>query len=80
MGSNEYFNKKVRVYVGVDVSKAMLDVYCPAKRTVTKVENSDDGIKILCSQYVKRKSRIVFVMEATGGYVRLRLTTQPRNQ
>lgn len=72
--------RKDSVYVGVDVSKAMLDVYCPAKRVVTKVANSNEGITSLCAQYLKRKSRVVFVMEATGGYESLLLRHLAINQ
>jgi transposase len=55
-----------KFFVGVDISKATLDVYCPESRTVVKLDNSEEGIDRLCSKYAKKKDRVVFVMEATG--------------
>jgi transposase len=54
--------------VGVDVSKAKLDVYRPDTNELIEIENSDDAIVNLCSQLEKIKRRVVVVMEGTGGY------------
>jgi transposase len=54
--------------VGVDVSKATLDVYRPDTKEVFKIENSDEAIALLCSQLEKKKRSVMVVMEGTGGY------------
>ena len=56
------------IFVGVDVSKATLDVYRPDTKELLKIENSEDAIKHLCSQLEKIKRRVLVVMEGTGGY------------
>jgi transposase len=50
------------------------------KRTVVKVENSEEGINQLCSCYVKKKDQVVFVMEATGGCESLLLKILGKSQ
>jgi transposase len=56
------------IFVGVDVSKATLDVYRPDTREFLKVENTDEAIIQLCSQLEKKKRQVLVVMEGTGGY------------
>jgi len=57
-----------KIFVGVDVSKATLDVYRPDTKEVFKIENSDEAIALFCSQLEKKKRSVMVVMEATGGY------------
>ena len=57
-----------KIFVGVDVSKATLDVYRPDTKEVFKIENSDEAIASLCSQLKKMKCKLMVVMEGTGGY------------
>ena len=56
------------IFVGVDVSKATLDVYRPDTKELLKIENTDEAIIQLCSQLEKKKRQIMVVMEGTGGY------------
>ena len=56
-----------KIFVGVDVSKATLDVYRPDTKEVFKIENSDEAIALLCSQLEKMKRKVMVVMEGTGG-------------
>ena len=60
--------KTAKIFVGVDVSKATLDVYQPDTKELMKIENSEDAIKSLCSQLEKKKRQVMVVMEGTGGY------------
>jgi transposase len=56
------------IFVGVDVSKATLDVYRPDTKEFLKIENTDEAISQLCSQLEKKKRQVMVVMEGTGGY------------
>ena len=60
--------KTAKIFVGVDVSKATLDVYRPDTKEFLKIENSDEAISVLCSQLEKKKRQVMVVMEGTGGY------------
>ena len=53
-------------YVGIDVSKANLDVYIHPQGQTTRVSNDKKGIKELLEFLPKTTSLIV--LEATGGY------------
>jgi len=57
-----------KIFVGVDVSKATLDVYRPDTKELLKIENSENAINQLCSQLEKKKRQVMVVMEGTGGY------------
>ena len=57
-----------KTFVGVDVSKATLDLYRPDTNELFKIENSDEAIGHLCSQLEKKKRQLMVVMEGTGGY------------
>ncbi|MDA1051032.1 MAG: IS110 family transposase [Planctomycetota bacterium] len=61
-------NTQDKIFVGVDVSKATLDVYRPDTKDVFQIENSDEAIAVLCSQLKKMNSQVMVVMEGTGGY------------
>ena len=60
-------------FVGVDVSKSSLDVYRPDTRAFSKFDNSTEGTEQFCKELKRCKSRIVVVMEATGGYEKMLL-------
>jgi transposase len=63
-----------KIFVGVDVSKSKLDVFRPDTNEVIQIDNSEIAIAELCSQLQKKKRKVMFVMEGTGGYERLLLT------
>lgn len=56
------------IFVGVDVSKATLDVYRSDTKEFLKIDNTDEAISLLCSQLEKKKRQVLVVMEGTGGY------------
>ena len=60
-------DKVQTIFVGVDVSKAKLDVYQPDTKEVVQIDNSEDAITDLCEQLQKKK-QVMVVMEGTGGY------------
>jgi transposase len=55
------------LYVGIDVSKAALDVAFGSDGDVVLVANDENGIGELAGQVVKAGPELV-VLEATGGY------------
>ncbi len=57
-------------FIGIDVSKAVLDVAAHASGTHLQVENSEQGFKQLCDELVGLAPELV-VMEASGGDERL---------
>jgi transposase len=56
-----------KVYIGVDVSKAMLDVYVLPARKYMQFENNPKGIQKLMDK-IKKFSNCLVVLESTGGY------------
>lgn len=56
-----------RIYVGVDVSKAHLDVARHDDEEVWRVSNDEEGIDELVSRLVELRPELV-VLEATGGF------------
>lgn len=56
------------LFVGVDVSKSQLDVFLPDSQTRLTIDNSTDAIVRELVKVLKHKSRVLVVMEATGGY------------
>jgi len=66
-------NSTDKIFVGVDVSKATLDVYRPDTQELLKIDNSHEAITALCSQLEKKKRKVMVVMEGTGGYETLLL-------
>jgi len=62
--------EKMSEFIGIDVSKATLDVLAHASGWRVRVENSEEGLKQLCEQLTGLAPELV-VMEATGGYERL---------
>lgn len=59
--------KANQLYVGIDVSKATLDVAFGSDGEVTQVGNDETGVKGLVSR-LQALSPSLVVMEATGGY------------
>mgnify|MGYP001798911461 CR=1 FL=1 len=59
--------KTAKIFVGVDVSQATLDVYRPDTEELLKIENSDEAINPFCSQLEKKK-RQVMVVTVAGTY------------
>jgi transposase len=60
----------VSIFVGVDVAKDSLEVYLPFSKKNQSIENSIESIDDLCLQ-LKKKRKLMVVMEATGGYEKL---------
>jgi len=57
------------VFVGIDVAKAHLDVWCTGDTAAKRWKNDDTGIKELVAVLQREAPKLV-VMEATGGYQR----------
>ncbi len=51
-----------KIFVGVDVSKATLDVYRPDTKEAFQIENSDEAIAVLCSQLEKKKRKVMVIV------------------
>lgn len=56
------------LFVGVDVSKAELEVYFADSKARLTIGNSEDAIVRELVKVLKRRKRVLVVMEATGGY------------
>jgi transposase len=56
------------LFVGVDVSKDILDVFRPDRNEIAKVENSEVAVAEFCRKLQTSKQHVIVVMEATGGY------------
>jgi transposase len=56
------------LFVGVDVSKAQLDVFFPDTQKRLTIDNSEDAIVSNLVKVLKSKKKALVVMEATGGY------------
>ncbi len=59
--------REQKVYVGLDVSKACLDIYIHPMGQTIKVNNDKTGIKELVKTLSKQSVELI-VLEATGGY------------
>lgn len=57
------------IYVGIDIAKAHVDVWCSGDSASKRWRNDDDGIAELVAELKVRAPALV-VMEATGGYQR----------
>lgn len=60
-------NESALLFVGIDVSKAHLDVAVHGESEVRRVANDESGIEALASELAQRKPSLV-VLEATGGF------------
>lgn len=65
-------------FVGVDVAKDTLEFYLPYTKQNVSVKNTVEGIDELILQ-LKKKRKLMVVMEATGGYEKL-LVNQEKNR
>jgi transposase len=59
-----------KIYIGVDVSKAVLDVFVLPTRKYMQFNNNETGIKKLLKK-IALFSNVLVVMESTGGYEQL---------
>lgn len=59
-----------KFYVGIDVSKALLDVAISNSNCLQQVSNNEDGFKKLLKILPPKKQTLI-VLEATGGYEKL---------
>jgi transposase len=66
MGVEDFMSE----FIGIDVSKATLDVAAHASGARLQAENSEQGLKRLSEQLLELVPELV-VMEASGGYERL---------
>lgn len=57
--------------IGVDVASGKLDIHDSSKGNHQQIDNSCQAIDRLVAKWVKRKTKILVVMEATGGYEQL---------
>jgi transposase len=62
-------SKTISLYVGVDVSKDFLDFDLPSNEAI-RIENAIEPIDTICA-LLKKKKKVMVVMEATGGYEHL---------
>lgn len=60
--------KSGKSFVGVDVSKFTLDLFCSDTGERFQLENSEAAIHEFCLTLKKKKRQVMVVMEATGGY------------
>src|SRR5215210_181082 len=59
--------KAAEIFVGIDVSKAWLDVAIHEHQEMLRVGNDEAGIRDLVKRLKKRKPRLI-VLEPTGGF------------
>lgn len=62
--------KKVEIFVGIDISKAWLDIAVHEQTEVFRVRNDDEGIASLVKRMKKLKANLI-VLEPTGGFEKL---------
>lgn len=70
--------KPVSIFVGVDVAKDTLEIYLPYSNQSLSIENAVEAINEFCLQ-IKKKRKLMVVMEATGGYERLLVNQLSKN-
>lgn len=57
-----------KIYIGIDVSKAKLDIKCDEKSPVFTIKNQTKDFKLLSKYFSPDKQKVLVVVEATGGY------------
>ena len=57
-----------KVYVGIDVSKAKLDIKYDESSSLLTIANQVDDFKKLNYYFPKDKRNVLVLLEATGGY------------
>jgi transposase len=55
------------IFVGVDVAKATLEVFCAELPLAPQVPNTPAGIRLLCQALRKHRAKVLVICEATGG-------------
>lgn len=65
--------KNETCFVGVDVSKAKLDVYRPDTKEFIQFDNTEEDIQKFSKSLKRKRQRTIVVMEATGGYEKMLL-------
>lgn len=69
MKSEKPVSERSAIYVGVDVAKGFLDFDLPSNEAA-HIENALEPIDAICAA-LKKKRKLIVVMEATGGYEHL---------
>jgi transposase len=65
-----------KIYIGIDVSKALLDIFNSNDSSYHQYDNSVAGVKKFISDFKKIKdSQLLITLEATGGYEKLAART-----
>ncbi len=59
------YGRASKLFVGVHVSKASLDVFRPDTNESFQIKNSDEAITVLCSQLEKKKRQLMLVIKST---------------
>jgi len=62
--------REEKIYVGIDVSKAYLDVYFYPTGKIFRISNDCTGLKKLISSLSTQPIKLI-VLEATGGYEKI---------
>ena len=63
-------HKAVEIFVGIDISKAWMDIAVHEQEETLRVSNDDPGIAKLV-QWLKEKQPTLIVLEPTGGFEKL---------
>lgn len=61
-------HSQTKVYIGIDVSKAKLDIKYDDNSPVISIENKKQAFKALNRYFSKDKQQTLVLLEATGGY------------
>jgi len=59
-----------KIYIGIDVSKATLDVATSDRKEIKSFSNDEKGINQVIN-YLKKEKPFLTVMESTGGLEKL---------
>jgi transposase len=59
--------KTPSIFVGIDVAKATLEVFCAELPLAPQVPNAPVGIRSLCQALRRHRAKVLVVCEATGG-------------
>ena len=57
-----------KIYIGIDVAKAKLDIKYDDDRPVVTIENTKKSFKSLNRYFTRDKQQVLVLLEATGGY------------
>lgn len=66
------------IFVGVDVAKATLEVFCAELSLAPQVPNTPAGIRSLCQALRKQRAKVLVICEATGGLEAALVAALPR--